>query len=174
MDTNWTRVCILLLLCTGLLYLANAQTLTATLDPQPAVKGDNSQHTIRCGFALSTGNSLLSMKMSLAQNDIAYISSSGLFWYANADANTRQRGYLLGSTDGHLSLVFNDTKCSDKDKAYTCSLEYSDSQSILRGASSTVTVQVDAAPLAPNEMTRKPNSENVTRVQQHGVCMHKR
>ncbi|XP_076438533.1 uncharacterized protein LOC143277537 isoform X2 [Babylonia areolata] len=168
MDTRRTTLCVLLMLCTELCCLVQTRSLTASFTPNPAIKGSN-QHTVRCDFSLDQGDNFQALNLYLESeapaNLVAIVLPDGTVTWggSNVPGNMKQRGYLQGSkTEGHLSLVLNDTVCSDNSRVYLCALDVFNAETGLWKPRETVAVQVEAAPLAPSAMDTPPNSENAT------------
>ena len=115
--------------CSGLTEVDTA-TLTASIDPSPAVKGATRGHTVRCDFSVATGDRFQAMNLYLTggptDQGIATIYSGGPpLWDNNAPQDQQQRGTLGGSeSQGFLTLAINDTLCSDLGQSYKCDLRW--------------------------------------------------
>ena len=115
--------------CSGLAEVDTA-TLTASIDPRPAVKGATRGHTVRCDFSVVTGDRFQAMNLYLTggptDQGIATIYSGGPpLWDNNAPQDQQQRGTLGGSeSQGFLTLAINDTQCSDLGQSYKCDLRW--------------------------------------------------
>ena len=95
-------------------------TLTASINPSPAVKGATRGHTVRCDFSVPTGDTFQAMNLYLTGGPtdrliaVIFANSGSPLWDNNATQDLRQRGTLDGSKQlGILSLAINDTLCSD-------------------------------------------------------------
>ena len=136
-------------LCSGLLPVDTA-TLTAYIDPSPAVKGATRGHTVRCDFSVATGNRFQTMTLyqtgESSDRQIAVIYPGGSpFWHGNAPQDLKQRGTLAGSeSQGFLTLAINDTLCSDLGQSYKCDLQWTAASSALSD-DKTVTVTLEGA-----------------------------
>ena len=137
-------------LCSGLSEVDTA-TLTASINPSPAVEGATRGHTVQCDFSVATGDTFQAMNLYLtggpADRLIAVIFANGgsPLWDQNAPKDLRQRGTLDGSKQlGILSLATNDTLCSDLGQSYKCDLRWSTASSA-QSSIQTATVALEGA-----------------------------
>ena len=125
-------------------------TLTASIDPSPAVKGATRGHTVRCDFSVATGDRFQTMNLyqtgGSSDRQIAVIYSGGTpFWLGNAPQDLKQRGTLGGSeSQGLLTLAINDTLCSDLGQSYKCNFQWT-ATSLALSDDQTVTVALEGA-----------------------------
>ena len=135
--------------CSGLSDVDTA-TLTASINPSPAVKGATRGHTVRCDFSVATGDTFQTMNLYLTggstDQQIAVIYPGGSpFWHGNAPQDLKQRGTLGGSeSQGFLTLAISDTLCSDLGQSYKCDLRWTTASSVQSGIQ-TATVALEGA-----------------------------
>ena len=137
-------------LCSGLSQV-DTVTLTASIDPSPAVKGATRGHTVHCDFSVATGDTFQLMNLYLTGGPtdrlIAVIFATGgsPLWDQNAPQDLRQRSTLDGSKQlGNLSLATSDTLCSDLGQSYKCYLQWSAASTAMSN-NHTATVALEGA-----------------------------
>ena len=135
--------------CSGLSDVDTA-TLTASIDPSPAVKGATRGHTVRCDFSVAAGDRFQAMNLYLTggspDRPIAVIYPGGSPWWdPNAPQDLRQRGTLGGSeSQGFLTLAISDTLCNDQGQSYKCDLRWT-AASVAQSNDQTATVALEGA-----------------------------
>ena len=137
-------------LCSGPSQVDTA-TVTASINPSPAVKGATRGHIVRCDFSVATGDTFQAMNLYQTRGSgdqlIAVIFANGgsPLWDQNAPQDLRQRGTLDGSKQlGILSLATNDTLCSDLGQSYKCDLQWS-AASTAKSSNDTAIVALEGA-----------------------------
>ena len=123
-------------------------TVSVSAYPNPATKGSNSSHTVRCDFTVGLHETfdLIFLFVTHQSHPIGvYYTSPKGEGISLFSAELKHRSRLKGSqTGGYLALVFSSTECRDQ-QSYKCQLVYEDTvrERIYQPNSTTTSVEVE-------------------------------